>query len=297
LVKALIARAKPIEIIVGTHRHCFPALDGIRSLTIDVTDADQVRNIIAAENPTHVFHLAGIAQTAHSDIRQTWDVNFGGVLNVAIAITEVAPSARLLCCTSAEIYGNSGRSGLPIEEDSPLDPILPYGSSKAAADILIGQMAKQGLKSVRLRPFNHIGPGQSEDFVVPAFAAQLARIERGHQKPILHVGNLAIRRDFLDVRDVVEAYVRAILRFDQLPPGCAINIASGHAITIEGILKMLLSLCPVEVDIVVDQERLRASETPVSVGATGRARELLAWKPRIDLLDSLKSVLDWYRTK
>jgi GDP-4-dehydro-6-deoxy-D-mannose reductase len=277
------------------HRHPTSAGHGVRSVPIDVTDADQVRTVIAAENPTHIFHLAGIAQTAHSDIRQIWEVNCGGVLNVAIAIKEVAPSSRLLCCTSAEIYGGSCRSGQPIDENSLLDPLIPYGASKAAADILIGQMAKQGLKAVRLRPFNHIGPGQSERFVVPAFAAQLARIERGQQEPVMRVGNLTVRRDFLDVRDVVDAYVRAILRFDHLPPGCAINVGSGKAIAIEDILKMLLSLSNTKIDVVVDRERLRASECPVTVGDASRARALLDWAPRIDLLDTLRSILDWYR--
>jgi GDP-4-dehydro-6-deoxy-D-mannose reductase len=295
LVSALAARPERFEVVVGIHRNPIFADRGVRSVPIDVTDADQVRTIIAAEKPTHIFHLAGIAQTAHSDIRQTWGVNFGGALNVALATLKAAPSARLLCCTSAEIYGDSCRSGQPIDENALLDPIVPYGASKAASDILIGQMAKQGLKAVRLRPFNHIGPGQSERFVVPAFAAQLARIERGQQEPVMHVGNLTIRRDFLDVRDVVDAYVRAILRFDQLPAGCAINIASGKAIAIENILKMLLSLCDIKVDVIVDRERLRTSDNPVTVGDASRARALLDWMPHIDLMDTLKSILDWQR--
>jgi GDP-4-dehydro-6-deoxy-D-mannose reductase len=225
----------------------------------------------------------------------SWAVNFSGTLNVAIAIQQVAPSSRLLCCTSAEIYGESCRSGQPIDENSLLDPIIPYGASKATSDILIGHLAKQGLKAIRLRPFNHIGPGQSERFVVPAFAAQLAQIERGQQDPVMHVGNLTIRRDFLDVRDVVDAYVRAILRFDKLPPGCAINIASGKSIAIKDILKILLSLCNMKIDVIVDRERLRTSESPVTVGDASRARALLDWVPRIELLDSLKLILDWHR--
>jgi GDP-4-dehydro-6-deoxy-D-mannose reductase len=133
--------------------------------------------------------------------------------------------------------------------------------------------------------------------VVPSFVAQLVRIERGQQEPVMRVGNLTMRRDFLDVRDVVDAYVRAILRFDQLPPGCAINIASGKSIAIEDILKMLLSLSNIKIDVIVDRERFRASESPVTVGDASRARALLDWTPRIDLLDTLKSILDWYRAQ
>jgi GDP-4-dehydro-6-deoxy-D-mannose reductase len=131
--------------------------------------------------------------------------------------------------------------------------------------------------------------------VVPAFAAQLVRIERGQQAPVMRVGNLTMRRDFLDVRDVVDAYVRAILRFDQLPLGCAINVASGKSVAIEDILKMLLSLCNMKIDVSVDRERLRTGESPVSVGDASRARALLDWMPHIDLLDTLKWILDWHR--
>jgi GDP-4-dehydro-6-deoxy-D-mannose reductase len=295
LVRALAMRPEQIDIVVGVHRNPLPADQDVRSVPFDITDANQVRTTLAAEQPSHIFHLAGIAQTANSDLRQTWAVNFDGVLNLATAIIDVAPTSRLLCCTSAEIYGDSCRYGQPIDESALLDPIVPYGASKAASDILIGQMAKQGLKAIRLRPFNHIGPGQSERFVVPAFASQLARIERGEQDPVMHVGNLTVRRDFLDVRDVVDAYIRAILRFDALPPGCAINVASGKAIEIEAILQMLLSFCKVKVDIVVDRERLRASESPVTVGDASRARALLDWMPRVDLLETLRSILEWHR--
>jgi GDP-4-dehydro-6-deoxy-D-mannose reductase len=106
---------------------------------------------------------------------------------------------------------------------------------------------------------------------------------------------IKLPRDFLDVRDVVDAYVRAILRFDQLPLGCAINIASGKSVAIEDILKMLLSLCNMKIDVIVDRERLRSSESPVTVGDASRARALLDWMPHIDLFDTLKLILDWHR--
>lgn len=297
LIKALCTRLEQPEIIVGIHRAAAFQHQCVRFVQVDVSDATQVRMVIAAERPTHLFHLAGIAHVANADIRQTWDVNFGGSLNVAIAVQEVAPSCRLLCCTSAEIYGDSFRFGEPIDENAHLDPINPYGASKAASDILIGQMAKQGLKAIRLRPFNHIGPGQSEAFVVPSFAAQIARIESGQQPPVMRVGRLTMRRDFLDVRDVVDAYVRALVRFDQLPTGCAINIASGRSVAIEDILKILVSLSKREIEIIVDPQLLRTSECPVTVGNASRARALLGWAPRFELGETLRWVLDWHRRR
>jgi GDP-4-dehydro-6-deoxy-D-mannose reductase len=262
-----------------------------------VTAEEEVRSVIAAHQPTHVFHLAAQAavSTAQKDIRRTWAVNLGGTLNVALAIAEGVPECRLIHCSSAEVYGGSFQSGLPLDESAPLDPNNPYAASKAAADLVIGQMAKQGLRAVRLRPFNHFGPGQSEHFVIPAFAAQIARIEHGAQEPVIRVGNLASQRDFLDVEDVVDAYVETVLRFDDLPNGCAINLASGRAISIGDILQRLLAMSAREIDVVQDESRIRQAETPIALGNANRARELLRWTPARDTTQTLTAVLDFYR--
>jgi GDP-4-dehydro-6-deoxy-D-mannose reductase len=295
LVQALCSRPEQPEIIVATRQYRSVQNSSVRSVELDITDAGQVRAIIAAEQPTHLFHLAGMAKVYNPNTTQTWNLNFAGVLNIAMAVREVAPLCRLLCCTSSEIYGHSFRSGEPINELAYIDPMNAYGASKAASDLLIGQMASQGLKAIRLRPFNHIGPGQSETFVVPSFAGQIARIEHGQQPPVLRVGDLKIRRDFLDVRDVMDAYVRTLYRFDQLPVGCAINIASGSPIAIEDVLAILLSLSSAKIEVTVDPQRLRSGECPVSIGDATRARALLDWAPRFKLVDTLKWVLDWHR--
>jgi GDP-4-dehydro-6-deoxy-D-mannose reductase len=298
LVAALAAHERNCDIIVGTiDGHAPSGDDRIRSLTLDITNAGQVRSVIEAIRPTHLVHLAAMAavSSALRDIRPTWTVNLNGTLNVVLAITEMSPDCRLLYCSSAEVYGASFRTGRPLDESAPLDPVNPYGASKAAADLMIRQMAKQGLRAVRVRPFNHTGPGQSIDFVVPAFAAQIARIERGEQPPVISVGNLASRRDFLDVGDVVDAYCRIITRFDDLPAGCVMNLASGHAISTADILDKLVSLSPTKIEIVQDATRMRPSDTPVVVGDAGLARRLLGWEPKVDFSSTLAGVLDYYR--
>ena len=298
LVAALAARERDCYIIVGTVDG--PALgrdDGIRSLALDITDAVQVRSVIEAVRPTHLVHLAAMAavSSAQSNIRQIWTVNLDGTLNVVLALAEAAPDCRLIYCSSAEVYGASFRVGHPLDESAPLDPVNPYGASKAAGDLMIGQMAKQGLRAMRVRPFNHTGPGQSIDFVVPAFAAQIARIERGEQPPVISVGNLSARRDFLDVGDVVDAYCRIIARFDDLPAGCVMNLASGHAISVADILDKLVSMSSTKIEIVQDAARMRPSDTPVVVGNAGLARRLLGWEPKVDFSSTLAAVLDYYR--
>ncbi len=269
----------------------------VRTATLDVTSAEQMRSAIADARPTHVFHLAAISAipAAQRHIRQTWDINHGGTLNVALATLEVAPDCRLIYCSSALVYGSHIPDGQPVDENAPLNPDNAYGASKAAADLMIGQMAKSGLRAVRLRPFNHTGPGQNEEFVVPAFAAQIARIERGQQEPVMHVGGLDNRRDFLDVRDVVEAYVRTVLHFDELPRGCVMNIASGCAWRIGAILESLLGFSTAKIEVIRDEGRMRNTENSTILGNAQLALERLDWAPRIDFSATLADVLDHYR--
>jgi GDP-4-dehydro-6-deoxy-D-mannose reductase len=301
LVKALPERlpARSEILVGGVGADAEKTRGTTRVINLDVTNASQVRSVIATHQPTHIFHLAAVAavSAAQEDIRQTWDVNVNGTLNVALAITETAPQCRFIHCSSAEIYGGSFRAGIPLDENAPLDPNNAYAASKAAADLMIGQMAKQGLRAIRLRPFNHIGAGQNEQFVVPAFAAQIARIECGIQEPVIRVGNLTSHRDFLDVEDVVDAYVETVLRFDTLPNGCALNLASGRTWEMGEILQTLLAMSECKISIVEDESRMRKADTPVAIGNAKRARELLGWVPRRELSDTLAAVLAFCRRR
>ena len=143
---------------------------------------------------------------------------------------EVAPQARFVFVSSSEVYGSSFNEApsVPLFETAALKPMSVYGATKAAADIMIGQMAHEGLKCVRFRPFNHTGPGQTEAYVVPAFARQLAEIAAGLKPPVISVGNLHAWRDFLDVRDVVRAYADATIAETPEAYGKAFNLASGR---------------------------------------------------------------------
>uniref|UniRef100_E6VN10 NAD-dependent epimerase/dehydratase n=1 Tax=Rhodopseudomonas palustris (strain DX-1) TaxID=652103 RepID=E6VN10_RHOPX len=268
-----------------------------RFVRLDVSDADEVDRLIRTEQPTHIVHLAAVAAVtaANSDQRLAWAINFGGTQNLALAVSAFAPDCRLLYCSSAEVYGASFKSGRPLDESALLDPVNPYGAAKAAADIMLGQMARSGLRVLRLRPFNHTGPGQTPQFAIPAFASQIARIERGEQEPVISVGDLSSQRDFLDVRDVVDAYLRALLRFDDLPNGAAINIASGVARPLQEALDRLLSLTSSKIEVKVDPQRLRPNDTPVAFGNAARAAEWLDWRPAHDWPDTIASVLEYWR--
>jgi GDP-4-dehydro-6-deoxy-D-mannose reductase len=269
-----------------------PVLGTVRPL--DVTDATAVAACIAAWQPTHVVHLAGIAAvtSAINSPELAWKVHLDGTINLARAILRSCPSCWLLNAGSGLVYGTSARSGLPLDEDALLGPLDEYAASKAAADLALGALAERGLNCVRLRPFNHIGPGQSEAFVVPSFAMQIAKIETGLADPVLRVGNLEAQRDFLDVRDVAKAYVEVIRATARLPSGIVLNIASGIPRRIADVLQLLLAHCPLAIAIEQDTGRLRSSDLPMIMGDSSRARDIIGWNPTYKFEDTLKAILD-----
>lgn len=261
--------------------------------TLDIADEAAVRDILADFRPDHVVNLAGIAAPAAAgrDPDAAWRIHLDAVRQLAGAMLDLVPAAQLVNTGTGLAYGASFLAGAALDEDAPLRPLDDYGASKAAGDLALGVLAKRGLRAVLLRPFNQVGPGQGEDFVIPAFAAQIARIEAGIGEPVLRVGNLDAERDFVDVRDVARAYVAAIARAGSLAPGTVLNLGSGTPRRIGDVLRMLLARAKVPIHVEKDLARLRASDIPRAVGNSARAREQLGWTPAIPLEDSLEAVL------
>ena len=268
-------------------------------LGVDVTDRDGIASTLMATRPTHLIHLAGIAApaAANADFETTWRVHLDGTLNVARAIMRHTPDCWLIYIGSGMIYGASASNGRPLDEHALLAPIDEYSSTKAAADLALGALTKSGLKCIRLRPFNHTGPGQTESFVVPAFATQIARIEAGLAPPVIRVGNLEAQRDFLDVRDVADAYARVARDAGRLSSGTILNIASGIPRRIADILDKLVAVSPVGIAVERDPARQRPVDLPIMIGDAGRARALLNWQPERSFDDTLLAVLNDCRAR
>lgn len=301
LMAALAARLPAGgEVVAAVHQAADTPAGATRHVVFDITDQAATEAAVAAVAPTAVVHLAAIStiEAARRDPRYTWAVNLNGTMNLAEAVLRHAPQARFVFVGTAEAYGASQPGdGTPIDENMALAPVNPYAASKAAADLMIGHMARDGLQAVRLRPFNHTGPGQGERFVVPAFAAQIARIEAGLQEPVIHVGNLDAARDFCDVRDIVAAYAVAALGAPALAPGTVLNLASGVPRRIRDILDDLLREARVPIRLQVDAARLRPNDTPISVGDASRARALLGWTPHIAWATTLADILAYWRAR
>lgn len=266
---------------------------------VDLTDVEAVTAYVRSTHPDAAIHLAAIADvaSARADPMQTWQVNLHGTLALANALMREAPDALLVHISSADCYGRSFAAGAPLDEHAMLVPMNAYAASKAAADLALGAMVSDGLRCIRLRPFNHTGPGQSPSLVVAAFAQQIVRIEAGLQPPRLKVGALDPQRDFLDVRDVCDAYVACLQRADTLLPGTILNIASGVPRRIGDILDQLLAIAGVSADIETGEALLRPSEIRLAHGNASAACTALGWRPMIPWERTLRDVIDDWRER
>jgi GDP-4-dehydro-6-deoxy-D-mannose reductase len=194
---------------------------------------------------------------------------------------------------SSEQYGLVRPEDIPINEDTPFRPNNPYAVSKIAQDALALQyFLSYGQQTIRVRPFNHIGPGQTEHFVTAAFARQVALIEAGQQEPVIYVGNLQADRDFTDVRDMVRAYLLAVTRGE---PGEVYNIGSGRGRPIQWVLDTLVAMSTVEVEVREDPARMRPSDIPSLVCDPSRFHTRTGWRPEIPLEQTLRDILDYWR--
>jgi len=261
-------------------------------ISLDVTDPQAVEAWVRDSHPDIVVHLAAVAAVTSSekDPRLAWRVNLDGTLNLVLAMQAYAPDAHMLFVSSAEVYGQSLNAGRQINEEALLQPVNPYAASKAAADILVRQAAIGGLSTTVVRPFNHTGVGQNDAFVLPNFASQVARIEAGLQPPVIWVGGLDEERDFLDVADVIDAYMLLIERRKELPKGGVFNVASGVPVRIGDLLERLLGQANVPIEVRVDPARLRPSPIQSVAGDSSRMRAL-GWSPRRAPSDTLAAVL------
>lgn len=268
---------------------------GYAPLAVDLLDRERVLAVVAEIAPTHVFHLAAQSHvpTSHVDNGATLTNNIASQANLLDACRALPAPPRVLVVGSGEEYGLATPDEMPLGEEHPLRPTSPYAVSKVAQDYLgLQYFLSYGLPVVRVRAFNHIGPGQSDRFALSAFARQIAEIEAGHCDPVVRVGNLDARRDFLDVRDVVRAYYLALTRGE---PGAVYNIGSGVAVGIGEALGGLLALSAIPIAIETDPDRLRPSDVPIVVADNARLRAATGWRPEIPFEASLRGVLDWWR--
>ena len=271
--------------------------DKIELHEADLKDIISLKKALAQIKPDRIFHLA-----AQSFVPASWKlpvetfaINALGQINLFEAVLSLKLDPRIQIAGSSEEYGHVNPDEVPMKETNPLRPLSPYAVSKVAQDLLAYQyFMSYGMKTVRTRGFNHTGPRRGDVFVTSNFAKQIAEIEKGKKKPVIHVGNLEAKRDFTDVGDMVRAYWLAA---DKGEAGEVYNIGSGKTMAMKDMLDILLSLSKAKVKVQVDPDRLRPSDVPILYSDCRKFVSLTKWKPRIPLEKTFKDLLDYWRER
>lgn len=267
-----------------------------QSVMLELKQATSVDAAVAEIRPDLIIHLAAQASVgqAWNAATETWDINLCGSFHLASAAAKHAPQATMLFVSTAEVYGSSFNNGIAREE-TPLMPQSAYSRSKAAAEAMLGDVLPSSARLIVVRPSNHSGAGQDARFVIPSFAAQIAHIERGEASEI-RVGNLDAERDFMDVRDVVAAYIALLERAHALPMRSVYNVGTGNSIRIGDILDRLRTMSATPAPILQDPDRMRPSEIARAAIDAAAIREVTGWRPVHSLDETLALVLNEQRT-
>ncbi len=262
---------------------------------LDILRKEDVASLLREVRPDYIFHLAAQSSVAYSwkNPGLTIDVNVKGGANVLDAAKDLDYKPRILLIGSGEEYGVILPQETPIREDNRLRPGNLYAATKACQNMIGSIYAKAYQMDVMMvRAFNHIGPAQAPMFVVADFCKQVAEIEAGKREPVMRVGNLAAKRDFTDVRDVVRAYV---LLIQHGQAGETYNVGSGHAIAIQEILDLILAQSKAEISVVVDPARLRPVDVPIIEADITKLKQATGWEPTIPIQETVRETVEYWR--
>lgn len=297
LIKQLLSSEPPSEIYGTTRKEISPEDDSrVHFVQIDLLDKEAIVSFLKEIQPQEIYHLAAQSNVPQSikDPISTFHANVDSQLNLLMALCELKMiETKVLVVSSAEVYGYIAPEYLPVDENTPHRPANPYAVSKIAQDYLGFQFnLSYNLPIVRVRPFNHVGPGQAPHFVMADFAKQVAEIEKGIKEPLMRVGNMVARRDFTDVRDMVKLYP---LLLEKGIPGEVYNAGSGKSHSVQEILDLLMVYANVDIKVEIDQAKMRASDVPNIVADITKVQKVTGWKPQIPFEQTVKDTLDYFR--
>lgn len=267
-----------------------------KTYDLDILDQNAVSRVIEEIRPDEIYHLA-----AQSSVGLSWkkpqltaDINIKGTINLLEALRHFDCSPRLLLVGSGEEYGYVSPDDIPINENVLLRAGNVYAATKACQGML-GEIYSRAydMDIIMVRAFNHVGPGQSDTFVVSDFCRQAVLIEKGRHDPIISVGNLSAKRDFTDVRDIVKAY-SGLMRNGK--SGEIYNVGSGKAISIQTLLDMILEQSDANISVNIDQGRLRPSDVPVIAADISKIKADTGWHPAIPLENTIADILNYWRS-
>jgi len=258
---------------------------------VDLRNARDMQDAIEQIQPDAVLHLAAQSFVPRSfeDPLETFEINFLGTYNLLSALKKIRFAGRFLLVSTGDVYGSVAPELLPIKEETPPKPRSPYAVSKVAAEALCSQWNETGgFETMIARPFNHVGPGQREEFVISGFAKQIVEIRHGARPAVIEAGDLDVTRDFLDVRDAVCAY---LLLLRQGRAGETYNICSGTERSIRSLLEKMLELADLRAEIRSNPAKFRPSEQRRVHGDAGKIRRHTGWQPSCTIEQTLADTI------
>ncbi|MDD5217226.1 MAG: GDP-mannose 4,6-dehydratase [Candidatus Omnitrophica bacterium] len=273
-----------------------PSMPGISLIPLDVRDPQKITELIRKQKPDFIFHLAAMSVPRFSWTQEieTFAINTAGTIYLLEAMRRFVPKARMLFASTVQVYGRTFRKGKPVRETDLLWPESPYAASKAAAELACyDYYARFGIEVIVARPFNHIGAGQADHFVISDWCRQVAMAEKGQKEPVLEVGNLGVWRDFLHVQDVVRAY-DVLMRKGR--PGRVYNIALGKSVLLKDYVRFLVKSARKPLKVVPRTQRMRRGDPPVMCGNTSLLRAI-GWKPGRTPFEAIGELLGEWREK
>jgi GDP-4-dehydro-6-deoxy-D-mannose reductase len=287
----------PEYIIYGTSFPHHPPPSEKNIFFLDIRKEEEVFKAVKKIKPDWIFHFAAVSNVGHSwkMKKETLETNLLGTFHIFEAARKSSAKCRILFISSSDIYGDVSSEERILEEEDSFHILSPYAFSKVSGELLSNFYNQvEDLDIVIARPFPHTGPGQSPDFVCSDWARQIVQIEKGLAEPVIKVGNLKVKRDFNDVRDVVRAY---FLLMQKGRRGEIYNVCSGKAVSLQKILDIMLSYSSHEISVTVDSGKFRKADISFLAGSNQKIEKDTSWKPEIPLEKTLSDLLEYWRNR
>jgi GDP-4-dehydro-6-deoxy-D-mannose reductase len=263
-----------------------------RYVALDILNLDLAVEVVKQHEPDVIFHLAAVSSVARSfrDRAIAYNTNIAGTANMCEAAKSLDKKVQFYFISTCEVYGG----GENLSEGASVTLKNPYAISKYAAELICSDYHTSGLDCVIMRAFTHTGPGQSETFVLPTIAKQISEIEKGKRAPLIELGNIEAKREFLNVADIVRAYILAL---GKCVPGEIYNIASGQGYTISELVKIFEKLAKKDFDVRVNPVKMRKADIPVLLGNGSKFTKLTGWSPKVKIEKTIEDLLNYWRAK
>ncbi|UCD06685.1 MAG: GDP-mannose 4,6-dehydratase [candidate division WOR-3 bacterium] len=261
-------------------------------VALDILNLDLTVEIFKQHNPDVVFHLAAVSSVAKSfrDRPIAYSTNIAGTANALEAAKSLNKDIQFYFVSTCEVYGG----GEWLSEDAPIVLKNPYAISKYAAELICADYQRDGMDIIILRPFTHTGPGQAESFVIPTIAKQISEIEKGKRAPLIELGNIEARREFLNVNDIISAYVLAL---EKCTGKETYNVAGGSGYAISELVGIFSALSKKEFELKVNPTKMRKNDIPVLFGDGSKFSRLTGWSPKVKIEKTVEDILNYWRAK